>query len=76
MERDRGILPIEGIEKTLRVKPIGRIRLFKRPEYMPDPKKKHQAQQENQHAEEDKEKSSNHASHSAGAIGVTIDYKA
>jgi hypothetical protein len=77
---DGRIPPIESIEKTLRVKPIGSIRLFKRPEYMPQ-KKKNSQFQDNQDNKEGKkgpkqkhQEIINHASH-AGKIGVSVDYK-
>ena len=77
MEKDRTILPIEAVEKTLRVKPIGRIRLFKRPEYMPKQTKDNHSQKENELEKKEKEKMDmkNHASHGPGMIGVSVDYK-
>lgn len=77
LENDRNIPPIEAIERTLRVKPIGRIRLFKRPEYMP----KKQSKNNHSHKEKELEQNEkgnikNHASHAPGMIGVSIDYKA
>ena len=39
MKSESGIPPIEAIGRPLRVKPIGCVRLFKRPEYMPKTKK-------------------------------------
>lgn len=81
MENDGRIPPIESIGKTLRVKPIGAIRLFKRPEYMPQ-KRKHnhsqdkreESESERRRQEQDPGKIVNHASH-AGKIGVSVDYK-
>jgi hypothetical protein len=77
LEKDRSISPIESIEKTLRVKPIGSIRLFKRPEYMPQKKKNNYFQDKKEEAEELGQEQGtivNHATHS-GKIGVSIDYK-
>lgn len=77
MEKDRSIPPIESIEKTLRVKPIGSIRLFKRPEYMPQKKKNNYFQDKKKETEElgqEQGKIVNHATH-AGKIGVSVDYK-
>ncbi|MDF2635204.1 MAG: hypothetical protein K0R78_2078 [Pelosinus sp.] len=75
MKKEDRIPPIEAIEKTLRVKPIGRIQLFKRPEYMPKEKKDNQHQQKKESTEEKQDKIINQASHTAGRIGVTVDYK-
>jgi hypothetical protein len=72
MKKEERIPPIEAIEKALRVKPIGRIQLFKRPDYMP---KKNPPQKEKEAKEEREHKVVNQASHAAGRIGVTIDYK-
>jgi hypothetical protein len=77
LEKDRSIPPIESIEKTLRVKPIGSIRLFKRPEYMPQKKKNSYLKDKKKETEElgqEQGKIVNHATH-AGKIGVSVDYK-
>lgn len=77
MENDGRIPPIESIAKTLRVKPIGAIRLFKRPEYMPQKKKNSQSQEKKNEESEQKDEPGaivNHASHT-GKIGVSVDYK-
>lgn len=77
MENDGRIPPIESIGKTLRVKPIGAIRLFKRPEYMPQKKKHNQSQdkrEERERQEQDPGRIVNNASH-VGKIGVSVDYK-
>ena len=74
VKKEERIPPIEAIEKTLRVKPIGRIQLFKRPEYMPKGKD-NPPQKEKEPKEERQNKVVNQASHTAGRIGVTIDYK-
>lgn len=75
VQKEERIPPIEAIEKTLRVKPIGRIQLFKRPEYMPKEKKDNTPQKKKESNEEKQGKIVNQASHSAGRIGVTVDYK-
>lgn len=78
MKRDERIPPIEAVEKALRVKPIGRIQLFKRPEYMPKEKANNQSLKKKEDKEEKKEKKDrvvNRASQAAGRVGVTVDYK-
>ncbi len=72
MKRDERIPPIEAVEKALRVKPIGRIQLFKRPEYMPKEKNNNQPLKKK---EEKKDGIVNRASHAAGQVGITVDYK-
>ena len=77
LDNDERIPPIESIEKALRVKPIGAIRLFKRPEYMPQKKKNSQFQEKKAGKEEqiqEHKKVVNNASHT-GKIGVSVDYK-
>jgi hypothetical protein len=77
LEKDGRIPPIESIEKALRVKPIGSIRLFKRPEYMPQKKKNSQFQDNKEgkkEPEQEQGKIINHASHT-GKVGVSVDYK-
>ncbi|AJQ27394.1 hypothetical protein [Pelosinus fermentans] len=75
MKRDERIPPIEAVEKALRVKPIGRIQLFKRPEYMPKEKANNQSLKKKEDKEEKKDGIVNRASHAAGRVGVTVDYK-
>lgn len=75
MKKEERIPPIEAIEKALRVKPIGRIQLFKRPEYMPKEKKDNPPQKKKEISKEKQDKIVNQASHTAGRIGVTVDYK-
>lgn len=76
MEKERSLPPIEAIEKTLRVKPIGCIRLFKRPEYMSKQKKDNGSQKKKEEELDEKGNAVNHAGHASGMIGVSIDYKA
>lgn len=75
VKKEERIPPIEAVEKTLRVKPIGRIQLFKRPEYMPKEKKDNTLQKKKEPNEEKQDKIVNQASRTAGRIGVTVDYK-
>ncbi len=75
MKRDERIPPIKAVEKALRVKPIGRIQLFKRPEYMPKEKTDNQSLTKKADKEEKKDGIINQASHAAGRVGVTVDYK-
>lgn len=72
MEKDDRIPPIEAIEKALRVKPIGRIQLFKRPGYLPGERNDSQSMKK---AESKEEPVTNRAHSTAGQVGVTIDYR-
>lgn len=73
MERDRDIQPVGPVTAILRAKPLGKVRLFKRPGYMPKLK---QATKGSPKEEADKsEEVINHAHYTPEGIGERIDFK-
>jgi hypothetical protein len=76
MDKDRDILPVGPIGRTVRLKPVGAVRLFKRPEYMPKSKQQKKSPLFEQDDEEDgPTEKANHAHSVPEKIGEHIDFK-
>ncbi len=77
MGEERDILPVGPIGRTVRLKPVGAVRLFKRPEYMPKSKqqKKSPLFEPGDDEDEPTEEAVNHAHKVPEKIGEHIDFK-
>ncbi|MEG6584348.1 hypothetical protein [Dendrosporobacter sp. 1207_IL3150] len=74
MNKNKGIQPVGAIASILKAKQLGKVRVFKRPEYLPNPKKKKTATQDDS-KEHDRDQLSNFAKQSLDGVGGLVDFK-
>ncbi|MPN56256.1 hypothetical protein SDC9_203942 [bioreactor metagenome] len=75
MDKNRDIQPIGPIANILRVKPLGKVTVFKRPEYLPNHKRKREMGKQDKEAETPGDERVNHAHESAEGVGSRVDFK-
>lgn len=75
MDKNRDIQPIGPIANILRVKPLGKVRLFKRPDYLPHHKRKKEMDGQGKETTPQDDERVNHAHASAEGVGSRVDFK-
>jgi len=75
MENNRDIYPVGAITNVLRIKPIGKVRVFKRPEYMYKQNKQGRRPPVEINSNEEPGKEMNGVNCDAKGIGKNIDFK-
>ncbi|GBG56829.1 hypothetical protein SPFL3102_02437 [Sporomusaceae bacterium FL31] len=75
MDKNRDIQPVGAIANILKVKPLGKVRVFKRPEYSPNQKRRKTMNEQEDNQEHQEEQLINRARESAEGLGGRVDFK-
>lgn len=74
MDKNRNIQPVGAVANILRAKPLGNVKLFKRPEYLPNSKRRKLRKEREEHEDSGEQQLVNRAG-GAGELGGRVDFK-
>nr|WP_092075156.1 hypothetical protein [Dendrosporobacter quercicolus]NSL49011.1 hypothetical protein [Dendrosporobacter quercicolus DSM 1736]SDN36968.1 hypothetical protein SAMN04488502_1237 [Dendrosporobacter quercicolus] len=76
MDKNKHIQPVGSVASIVRAKPLGSVKLFKRPEYLPNQKRRKSPEEQKDHEASGERQLVSRAVAGTDSVGARVDVKA